>query len=89
MRRYWSEAVARIPALRFTVEGVCQVVDSIVINYRNRSGNVVNEVLTFSDGAVTRPTAPTGFAIDPAAAIWTGRLLAALTVSFVSFGDVG
>ncbi|MDM4139640.1 MULTISPECIES: nuclear transport factor 2 family protein [Mycobacterium] len=52
LRRYWTEAVARIPGLRFTVEGVYQGVDTIVINYRNQSGNLVNEILTFAGDAV-------------------------------------
>lgn len=52
LRRYWTEAVARIPDLRFTVEGVYQGVDTIVINYRNQSGKLVNEILMFTDGAV-------------------------------------
>jgi ketosteroid isomerase-like protein len=52
LRRYWTEAVARIPDLRFTVEGVYQGVDTIVINYRNQSGKLVNEILMFNDGAV-------------------------------------
>lgn len=49
MRQYWAEAVARIPGLRFTVEGVYQGVDTVVVNYRNQGGNLVNEVLTFPD----------------------------------------
>jgi ketosteroid isomerase-like protein len=52
LRRYWTEALARIPELRFTVEGVYQGVDTIVINYRNQSGNLVNEVLTFRDDPI-------------------------------------
>lgn len=52
LRRYWTEAIARIPDLRFTVEAVYQGVDTIVINYRNQTGKLVNEILMFSGGAV-------------------------------------
>lgn len=52
LRRYWTEAVARIPDLRFTVEGVYQGIDTIVITYRNQSGNLVNEILIFRDDKV-------------------------------------
>jgi ketosteroid isomerase-like protein len=47
LRRYWTEAVQRIPNLRFTVEGVYQGIDTIVIAYRNQDGGLVNEVLRF------------------------------------------
>lgn len=50
--QYWTEAVARIPHLRFSVEGVYQGVDTIVIAYRNQNGDLVNEVLTFREDAV-------------------------------------
>ncbi|GAB1814804.1 nuclear transport factor 2 family protein [Mycobacterium sp. MUNTM1] len=52
LRRYWTEAVARIPDLRFSVEGVYQGIDTIVIAYRNQNGDSVNEVLIFRDDAV-------------------------------------
>jgi ketosteroid isomerase-like protein len=52
LRPYWTEAVARMPGLRFTLEGVYQGVDTIVINYRNQEGNSVSEVVTFGDDAV-------------------------------------
>lgn len=52
LRRYWAEAVARIPDLRFSVEGVYQGVETIVIAYRNQNGDSVSEVLTFRDDAV-------------------------------------
>jgi hypothetical protein len=41
-----------MPGLRFTLEGVYQGVDTIVINYRNQEGNSVSEVVTFGDDAV-------------------------------------
>lgn len=52
LRQYWTEAVARIPDLRFSVEGVYQGVDTIVIAYRYQKGDSVSEVLTFRDDAV-------------------------------------
>lgn len=52
LRQYWTEAIAHIPDLRFTVDGVYQGVDTIVIAYRNQNGDRVNEVLTFRDDAV-------------------------------------
>lgn len=52
LRQYWTEAVARIPNLRFFVDGVYEGIDTIVIAYRNQNGDSVNEVLTFRDDAV-------------------------------------
>ena len=47
LRHYWTEALTRIPNLRFAVEGVYQGVDTIVIAYLNQDGGLVSEVLTF------------------------------------------
>lgn len=52
LRRYWSAALERIPDLRFTVEGVYQGVNTIVICYRNQNGDLVNEVLVFDDDVI-------------------------------------
>ncbi|OBH40825.1 nuclear transport factor 2 family protein [Mycobacterium mantenii] len=52
LRQYWTEALARTPNLHFTVEGVYQGIDTIVITYRNQNGNLVNEVLIFRDGTI-------------------------------------
>lgn len=52
LRRYWTGALARIPDLRFAVDGVYQGIDTIVIAYRNQNGDSVSEVLTFLDGAI-------------------------------------
>lgn len=41
LRRYWIAALERIPDLRFTVEGVYQGVNTIVIAYRNQNGDLV------------------------------------------------
>ncbi|MDG4667847.1 nuclear transport factor 2 family protein [Mycobacterium sp. 236(2023)] len=52
LREYWTTALAGIPDLRFTVEGVYQGVDTIVITYRNQNGGSVNEVLRFNDAGL-------------------------------------
>ena len=52
LRQYWSEGVRLIPDLKFTVEDVYAGVATIVINYRNQKGSLVNEVLIFEDGLV-------------------------------------
>ena len=52
LRHYWTVALARIPDLRFTVEGVYQGIDSVVIAYRNQDDGLVSEVLRFGDGLV-------------------------------------
>ncbi|MEB3065605.1 nuclear transport factor 2 family protein [[Mycobacterium] zoologicum] len=49
LRRYWSGAVTRMTDLHFAVEGVYTGIDTIVINYRNQNGGLVNEVLQFDD----------------------------------------
>ena len=51
LRAYWTEGLRRIPDLRFEVVAVYAGVHTIVINYRNQRGGLVNEVLTF-DGPV-------------------------------------
>ncbi|KLO25819.1 polyketide cyclase [Mycolicibacter heraklionensis] len=53
LRRYWSGALQRMPDLHFVVEDVYRGIDTIVINYRNQNGGLVNEVLRFdADGLV-------------------------------------
>ncbi|AOS94259.1 nuclear transport factor 2 family protein [Mycobacterium intracellulare] len=52
LRRYWIAALERIPDLRFTVEGVYQGVNTIVIAYRNQNDDLVNEVLIFDGDAI-------------------------------------
>ena len=49
LRGYWIAALTRIPELEFTVEGVYQGIDIVVIDYRNQTGGLVNEVLRFTD----------------------------------------
>lgn len=53
LARYWAEGLRRLPNLHFSIEALYVGVDTIVINYRNHVGNLVNEVLTFADGLVT------------------------------------
>jgi hypothetical protein len=53
LRRYWSEGIRLIPDLRFELLGVYAGISTVVINYRNQAGGVVNEVLTF-DGDLVR-----------------------------------
>jgi hypothetical protein len=47
LRAYWSEGLRRNPDLHFDIENLYLGVDTIVINYRNHSGGLVSEVLTF------------------------------------------
>ena len=49
LRRYWTDALQRIPDLHFVVEAVYRGIDTIVITYRNQNGGLVNEVLRFGD----------------------------------------
>jgi len=52
LRHYWTVALSRVPDLRFTVEGVYQGIDTVVIAYRNQDDGLVSEVLRFDDGLV-------------------------------------
>src|SRR5450631_3425885 len=47
LRSYWKEGLRRNPELHFDIEYLFLGVDTIVIQYRNHSGGLVNEVLTF------------------------------------------
>lgn len=47
LRSYWTTALPLIPDLHFEVVAVYAGVDTLVINYRNQRGGLVNEVLTF------------------------------------------
>jgi ketosteroid isomerase-like protein len=49
---YWIRALRNYPDLHFTVEAVYAGIDTIVINYRNQLGGLVNEVLRFANGLV-------------------------------------
>ena len=48
LRDYWEEGIRAIPDLHFEVLGVYVGVDTLVINYRNQKGGLVNEVLIFA-----------------------------------------
>jgi hypothetical protein len=53
LRTYWSEGIRLIPDLHFEMLALYVGISTLVINYRNQSGGVVNEVLTF-DGPLVR-----------------------------------
>nr|WP_090339560.1 nuclear transport factor 2 family protein [Mycolicibacterium malmesburyense]CRL67945.1 SnoaL-like domain protein [Mycolicibacterium malmesburyense] len=53
LRQYWEAALAGLPELRFEVVDVYRGMSTLVINYRNHRGELVNEVLVFgADGRV-------------------------------------
>jgi hypothetical protein len=52
LRRYWTEGLRRIPELCFEIVAVYTGVHTVVINYRNHTGALVNEVLVFERGLV-------------------------------------
>jgi ketosteroid isomerase-like protein len=55
IREYWAVGLAKIPDLRFEVVDVYTGLDTVVINYRNHTGGLVNEVLRLGEnGLVTR-----------------------------------
>lgn len=54
LRDYWREGLRRIPDLRFEVVGVYVGLHTLVINYRNQKGGLVNEVLTFNGPLVVQ-----------------------------------
>lgn len=54
LREYWCAALKTMPFLRFEILGIYQGDSVLVINYRNQSGVVVNEVLEFEGGLVRR-----------------------------------
>jgi hypothetical protein len=54
LREYWCAALKAMPFLRFELVGIYQGESVLVINYRNHSGALVNEVLEFERGRVRR-----------------------------------
>lgn len=52
LRHYWTQALQRIPRLRFVVEHVYQGIDTIAIVYRNQEDSLVCEVLRFRGDVV-------------------------------------
>ena len=53
LREYWCTALKAVPNLHFDIVGVYAGLSTLVINYRNQKGGLVNEVLEF-DGALVR-----------------------------------
>jgi SnoaL-like domain len=54
LREYWTAALAKQPDLQFEVIGVYRGESTLVINYRNHRGELVNEVLTFDGNGMVR-----------------------------------
>jgi hypothetical protein len=54
LRAYYAEGLRRTPELHFDVVAVYQGVSTMVINYRNQRGSLVNEVLSFDDTVLVR-----------------------------------
>jgi ketosteroid isomerase-like protein len=52
LRHYWTTALGMLPDLHFEVVGVYRGESTLVINYRNERGGLVNEVLVFDGGLV-------------------------------------
>jgi ketosteroid isomerase-like protein len=50
LRKYWTRAIDRIPALHFTLLGVYAGLDTIVIRFGNERGEERCEVLRLSGG---------------------------------------
>jgi hypothetical protein len=53
LRAYWTAALVLLPDLHFEVVGVYRGQHTLVLNYRNERGGLVNEVLNF-DGDLVR-----------------------------------
>jgi hypothetical protein len=54
LRDYWTAALKTLPDLHFDVVGVYRGESTLVINYRNHRGDLVNEVLTFNGDGLVR-----------------------------------
>jgi hypothetical protein len=54
LRHYWTAALGQQPDLHFEVIGVYRGSSTLVINYRNHRGQLVNEVLTFDGDGLVR-----------------------------------
>ncbi|MDT5017087.1 MAG: hypothetical protein QOD39_3247 [Mycobacterium sp.] len=54
LRHYWATALKSSPDLEFEIIGVYRGDSTLVINYRNHRGQLVNEVLTFDDDGLVR-----------------------------------
>ena len=60
LRAYWAEGLRLLPDLHFEVLEVYTGIDTVVINYRNQAGQLVNEVLTFDGDRVSAGNATYG-----------------------------
>ena len=54
LRSYWTAALSSQPDLRFELVAVYRGESTLVINYRNHRGQLVNEVLIFDDDGLVR-----------------------------------
>ena len=54
LRSYYETGLQRMPDLHFEVLGVYLGLKTLVINYRNQHGSLVNEVLIFDDDSLVR-----------------------------------
>jgi ketosteroid isomerase-like protein len=54
LRDYWTTALSQQADLQFEVVGVYSGESTLVINYRNHRGQLVNEVLTFDGDGLVR-----------------------------------
>ena len=68
IRGYWAVGLEKIPDLHFEVVNVYTGIDTIVINYRNHAGGLVNEVLRFNDEGLVERGDGTYLVADAAAA---------------------
>ena len=57
LRQYWCAALQAVPDLHFDIVGVYRGMSTLVINYRNQKGGLVNEV---SSSTATSSVAATG-----------------------------
>jgi SnoaL-like domain len=54
LRDYWTTALKTLPDPKFEAVGVYSGESTLVINYRNHRGQLVNEVLTFDGDGLVR-----------------------------------
>src|SRR4051794_5447706 len=54
LRDYWTTALTQQPDLEFELIDVYRGESTLVINYRNHRGQLVNEVLTFGGDGLVR-----------------------------------
>jgi hypothetical protein len=54
LRFYWTTALKALPDLHFDIIGVYRGESTLVINYRNHRGELVNEVLIFDGEGMVR-----------------------------------